>query len=522
MVGSTHFGKYRVLEEIGRGGMSRVFLAENVKLGNKWAIKRIEKKDSVINLLAEPSMLKDLNHALIPRIVDIEEDEDYLYIIEEYVEGVTLKEYRQQHSTIDEPTIIHFGKLLCQVLDYLHSRKPYPIIYRDMKPGNIMITENQSIKLVDFGIAREYKNHGDTDTVLIGTHGYAAPEQYNSAWQSDARTDIYSLGVTLYYMATNRNLSKPPYKILPLREFGLYSQGLERVISKCTNFNPDDRYQSIEELEQDLDALAQPKEDKKQTLYQGIKPQTIGVISLTPRAGSTFLSVNLASALAHRNILVSLIEFPYNEPYIYDLIGVSNYTTISYYPVLQEINNNNMIYRDEITVIDDIMYLIHDPTREPIDHWDDDKSTKLLYAAKDSLISIVDIGYHYSLIEPILHEFDLIFVMYHAMPPEIMANYRLFEKIMAYGRKRNNVRFILNNDNEGIHKKELHQYLGIKPDLSIPRLPEEWIYGSAYKKKVPYQLSKYRGTFDTLFDPIYKEIMPKELWKKKKRKRKLF
>ncbi len=325
MVGSTHFGKYRVLKEIGKGGMSRVFLAENVKLGNRWAIKRIEKKDSVINLLAEPSMLKDLNHALIPRIVDIEEDEDYLYIIEEYVEGITLREYRQQYSTIDEATIIHFGKLLCQVLGYLHSRKPYPIIYRDMKPGNIMITDEQGIKLVDFGIAREYKNHGDTDTVLIGTHGYAAPEQYNSAWQSDVRTDIYSLGVTLYYMVTNRNLSKPPYEILPLREFGQYSQGLERIISKCTKFNPDDRYQSIGDIHNDLKELSKPKEYKKQTVYTGIKPQTIGIISLTPRAGSTFLSVNLARALADRKILVSLIEFPYNEPYIYDLMYIQLY-----------------------------------------------------------------------------------------------------------------------------------------------------------------------------------------------------
>lgn len=522
MVGSTHFGKYRVLKEIGKGGMSRVFLAENVKLGNRWAIKRIEKKDSVINLLAEPSMLKDLNHALIPRIVDIEEDEDYLYIIEEYVEGITLREYRQQYSTIDEATIIHFGKLLCQVLGYLHSRKPYPIIYRDMKPGNIMITDEQGIKLVDFGIAREYKNHGDTDTVLIGTHGYAAPEQYNSAWQSDVRTDIYSLGVTLYYMVTNRNLSKPPYEILPLREFGQYSQGLERIISKCTKFNPDDRYQSIADIHDDLKELSKPKEDKKQTVYTGIKPQTIGVMSLTPRAGSTFLSVNLARALADRKILVSLIEFPYNEPYIYDLIGISNYTTVSYYPVVHEINENNIIYRDDITIIEDIMYLINDPTRERIDDWNDDKTSKLLYAAKDSLISIIDIGHHYNLIEPILHEFDIIFVMYNAMPPELMANFNIFEKIMDYNRKRNNVRFVLNNDNDGINKKELNHYLGIKPDLSIPRLPEEWIYGAAYKKKVPYQISKYKETFDDLFDPIYKEIMPNGFLKKKKRRLKLF
>lgn len=518
MVGSIYFGKYRILEEIGKGGMSQVFLAENIKLGNKWAIKRIEKKGSVINLLAEPSILKELNHTYIPRIVDIEEDESYLYIIEEYAQGITLRAYRQQHNTIDEKEVLHFGRLLCEVIHYLHSRKPYPIIYRDMKPGNIMVTENKHIKLVDFGIAREYKHQDDTDTVLIGTHGYAAPEQYNASWQSDTRTDIYSLGVTLYYLATNRNLSKPPYKILPLQEFGDYSKGLENIICKCTQFNPDDRYQSVQELREDLDTLSRPREANRGTVYTGIKPQTIGIVSLTPRAGATFLSTNLARALAHRKVLVSLLELPYNAPYIYDLVGMGNYTTTNYYPIHHEINNGKMVYRDQITTIDGVMYLIDDPTREPIHDWDNNKTEKLLYSAKDSLISIVDIGHHLEAVWDILHEFDLIFALYHAMPPEIMTNYHLFEKLLTYSKKRDNVRFILNNDNSGIGKKELHQYLGMKPHMTMTRLPDQWIYGAAYKRKLPYDLSKYRHAFDEMFEPIYREILPDGLGKKKKRR----
>ncbi|MCT4544972.1 MAG: serine/threonine protein kinase [Vallitalea sp.] len=504
MVGKVFFGKYLIIREIGKGGMSSIFLAENIRLGNQWAIKRIEKNNSKINLLAEPRILKDLNHPLIPQIIDIEEDEQYLYIIEEYVKGINLKDYKNNNKQIKETDIINIALQICDVLEYLHSRKPYPIIYRDIKPSNIILTEGNRIKLIDFGISRKYKNDSNADTVLLGTRGYAAPEQYGSG-QSDVRTDIYSFGVTLYFLITGNNLNTIHKDII----IGRYSDTLKNIIERCTRIQPNERYQSITHIKEELIQLKQEKEKKTYKVYSGVKQKTIGVLSLTKRAGSTFFATNLATAIADKDFLVSLIELPFNEAYIYDLIGISNYIDLDYYSIINEINEDNHVDRDKIALINNIMYLVKDATKQEIDNWDDNKTIKLIYSAKESLISIVDIGYNYDEIENIITEFDLIYAIYNAMPPDIMANYNLFKKIQELNKRNNKIRFVLNNDNIGINKNVLTNYLGIKPDVVIPNFPSELVYKTAYKKKFPYSEPIIKKILDENFKSIYKELLPK-------------
>ena len=130
----------------------------------------------------------------------------------------------------------------------MHSRTP-AIIYRDMKPANVMLKPDGNITLIDFGTAREYKEKNLADTTCLGTVGYAAPEQFGGMGQTDARTDIYCLGATLYHLVTGMNPCEPPYEIKPIREINpSLSSGLERIIQKCTQRNPEDRYQSCAEL----------------------------------------------------------------------------------------------------------------------------------------------------------------------------------------------------------------------------------------------------------------------------------
>jgi serine/threonine protein kinase len=518
MIGSIYFGKYRIIKQIGKGGMSQVFLAKNIKLGNKLAIKRVNKKNNAINLLVEPSILKDLNHPLIPHIVDIEEDREYLYIIEEYIEGVNLAVYKNINKNIDEEMIVNTAIQMCDVLEYLHSRKPYPIIYRDMKPENIIMSDEDTIKFVDFGIARQFKHNNDTDTVLIGTKGYCAPEQYVSECQSDTRTDIYSLGVTLYYLATGKNLSSPPYNLVPIRELNNnYSSELEKIIIKCTHNNPENRFQSAKDIKEELLEIIDTPKTMNNTTYSVIKQKTIGVISLTKRAGATFFATNLAIALSGKNIITSLIELPYEEPYIYDMVGISNYNK-EYYSILNEIDNENPIHREKITKIKNILYLVIDPTKRKIASWDDNKSMKIIYSAKESLISIIDIGNNYFNVENILDEFDLLYVIYDAMPPDLMANYSLHEKIYKYNEASKKVRFVLNKDNKGINKKTLNKYLGIKPNITIPDMPLELIYKAIYNKKYPYEEPKLKNTFDICFSDIYRELLPKGFNNNKKKR----
>ena len=223
--------RYYIKELIGQGGMSSVYLAQDYKLDTLWAIKEIYlDTDSGLDLMAEPEILKRLKHPNLPRIVDIIQTSECIYIVEDYIEGTSLERLITPEGC-KEQDVIRWAKQLCDILIYLHNQKPYPIIYRDMKPSNIIIDPKGDAWLVDFGIAREFSVEKSNDTIHLGTRGYAAPEQYEA--QTDERTDIYSLGVTLYHAVTGNSPKEPPYEILPIREIDpRLSEGLELII-KC-------------------------------------------------------------------------------------------------------------------------------------------------------------------------------------------------------------------------------------------------------------------------------------------------
>lgn len=254
-IGTLIEGKYEILKLIGKGGMSEVYLAMDQNLNKQWAIKEIQKKPwdknnqvVVQSALAEANMMKRLDHPCLPRIVDIIDKDDVIYVVMDYIEGEPLSKVLEKEGAQDQETVIEWAEDLCDVLDYLHTQEP-PIIYRDMKPANIMLQPNGNIKLIDFGIAREYKEQNLEDTVSLGTRGYAAPEQFGGKGQTDQRTDIYCLGVTLYHLVTGKNPCEPPYEIYPIRYWNpKLSAGLESIILRCTQLNPEDRYHSCAEL----------------------------------------------------------------------------------------------------------------------------------------------------------------------------------------------------------------------------------------------------------------------------------
>lgn len=253
-IGTLVDGKYKILNKIGQGGMSVVYLAMNEKANKQWAIKEVRKdgiKDFEVvkqGLVVETDMLKRLNHPNLPSIVDVIEDRDTFLIVMDYIEGNPLSRALEEYGAQTQENVIAWAKQLCDVLGYLHSRTP-AIIYRDMKPANIMLKPDGSIALIDFGTAREFKEKKLADTTCLGTVGYAAPEQFGNMGQTDGRTDIYGLGATLYHLITGKSPCEPPYVIRPIREINpTLSAGLEQIILRCTQRNPDDRYQSTAEL----------------------------------------------------------------------------------------------------------------------------------------------------------------------------------------------------------------------------------------------------------------------------------
>lgn len=253
-IGSLVDGKYKILNKVGQGGMSVVYLAMNEKANKQWAVKEV-RKDGVLDfesvkqgLVAETDILKKLSHPNLPSIIDVIDTEDSFIIIMDYIQGNSLNRALEEFGAQPQDMVIAWAKQLCDVLGYLHSRNP-AIIYRDMKPANVMLKPDGNITLIDFGTAREYKEKNLADTTCLGTVGYAAPEQFGGMGQTDARTDIYCLGATLYHLVTGMNPCEPPYEIKPIREINpSLSSGLERIIQKCTQRNPEDRYQSCAEL----------------------------------------------------------------------------------------------------------------------------------------------------------------------------------------------------------------------------------------------------------------------------------
>lgn len=252
--GSLVDGKYKILNKIGSGGMSVVYMAINEKANKTWAIKEI-RKDGILDfeavkqgLIVEIDMLKRLSHVHLPSIIDVIEDENTFLIVMDYIEGNPLSAKLKEEGAMPQDVVIEWSKQLCGVLGYLHSREP-GIIYRDMKPSNIMLKPDGNVTLIDFGTAREFKQRNLEDTTCLGTVGYAAPEQFGGMGQTDARTDIYCLGATLYHLITGCNPSEPPYEIRSICEINpSLSSGLDNIIQKCIQRNPEDRYQSAVEL----------------------------------------------------------------------------------------------------------------------------------------------------------------------------------------------------------------------------------------------------------------------------------
>lgn len=322
-IGSIIDGKYEILKKIGQGGMSVVYLAMDLRLNKQWAVKEIKKKDSTKNdevvvnsLLAEANLMKRLDHPSLPRIVDIIDNGQTIYVVMDYIEGGSLDKILSEYGAQPQELVIDWAKQLCDALGYLHSQNP-PIIYRDMKPANVMLKPEGNLKVIDFGIAREYKEQNLADTVSLGTKGYAAPEQFGGKGQTDARTDIYCLGVTLYHLVTGQNPCEPPYELYPIRQWNpVLSGGLERIIQKCTQLNPADRYQNCDELMyalehyEEIDDVFRKKQGNK--LLTFILTSTLAIVMAVSGVACKF-SARQVNKSNYDSLILVVDSTAYNE-----------------------------------------------------------------------------------------------------------------------------------------------------------------------------------------------------------------
>jgi serine/threonine protein kinase len=232
--------------------MAAVYKANDTRQGNLVAIKEMslstvaenDRPQAIQNFLAEARILSRLNHPNLPAFTDFFTEGARHFLVMEFIDGTTLEDLLDRNKgPFSEPRVLGWARQLCDVLEYLHNQQPH-VIFRDMKPSNIMLTRNGRIKLIDFGIARLFRYRGSQDTQVLGTPGFAPPEQYGSA-QTDERSDIYSLAMTLFQLLTC-SISENGFGLTNVHaNFPHISSPVARALEKATSLRPEDRYESI-------------------------------------------------------------------------------------------------------------------------------------------------------------------------------------------------------------------------------------------------------------------------------------
>lgn len=250
-IGTVKNNRYKVKSIIGKGGTSVVYLVADVHIGKNWAMKEIVKKDGLAYYLAEREIkvLKSIDFFMFPRIVDAWQEMDALYIISDYVEGISLNRIINQKG-VTKNKCIEWATSILEGLEYLHGLSP-PILYLDLKPENIIVCSDGTIKMIDFGIASRVADR----TLSMGTSGYAPPEQYGSK-RVDCRSDIYAFGATYYAIRSGMVPNKEPSKLAEaIANSKILTKKEKLFLQKCIREDPNDRFGSTYEVKLSLNQI---------------------------------------------------------------------------------------------------------------------------------------------------------------------------------------------------------------------------------------------------------------------------
>lgn len=250
-------GRYEIVGVVGRGGMGTVYRSRDTRLDCTVAVKEMNQNvardvahdEAVAQFEQEARILAQLSHPNLPRVTDYFVEGDRWYLILEYIEGITLEELWRQHNCAALPMsdVVGWGVQVADVLAYLHSQKP-PVVFRDVKPANIMLQSDGLVRLIDFGIARRFEEGVERDTVHYGSPGYSPPEQYGRI-QTDPRSDIYALGATLHHLLTGVDPSGSPFRFATLRSLVPDAPvELENLLRQCLAVDVGERCQSAGEV----------------------------------------------------------------------------------------------------------------------------------------------------------------------------------------------------------------------------------------------------------------------------------
>lgn len=243
--------QYQLIRELGKGGTSHVYLAADKADGRKFAVKRYETSEDFLSAKREFQLMQKLCHPGIACIYERISEEEGGAVVMEYVPGSTLKEWILRQGRISEKQAASWGIELCDILAYLHRQQP-AVLYRDLKPSNIIITPAGHVKLIDFGAALCCDRRGEAVSEAVGTRGYAAPEQFDSRNVLGMPVDIYGFGAVMFHMLTGRHPGDFTGKFSVSRK-------MKAILSKCMQEKPENRYRYFEEIKRDLEYPGVPR-----------------------------------------------------------------------------------------------------------------------------------------------------------------------------------------------------------------------------------------------------------------------
>ena len=256
------FGKYQLCRVLGRGRSATVYLAKHTALEEYRAIKQVAKSCMDYERFRQEALiLKNIRHPGIPMVYDLEEDESFRYLIEEFLEGDSLYALISDKGHFSKAMTVRYGIQICHLVSILHSARPYPILYLDLQPKNLLVCRD-TIKLVDFNHA-VYLNEAKYMKKRYGTVGCAAPEQYTDDALSE-RTDIYAIGAVLYYMLTGVYPEQ-----MALGSDPEVDRDIARIIEICLRKKPEERYESADRLGRELEKLQAAVNQSGQEELQG-------------------------------------------------------------------------------------------------------------------------------------------------------------------------------------------------------------------------------------------------------------
>ncbi|MEW9698822.1 serine/threonine protein kinase [Paenibacillus sp. SI8] len=518
---------------LGQGGMGHVYLAEDLKLkGKKWAVKECLPFEADLDcFLEEAEMLARLQHPQLPQLVDyFMTDEGSCFLVMDYIEGPNLHDlFEEKGRELPVDKVIGIALQLCDLFHYLHTFQPRPIIYRDLKPSNVMLNEHDQVRLIDFGVARHYTQGKQSDTMQIGTVGFAAPEQFLGQ-QTDARSDLFTLGANLYYLLSGGQYAYITQQPLEQIRKGL-PEALTTTVQMLLHEQPQHRCQSAMEVKHRLRGLqSQVKKAGIGSSFGGERqinhsangtatPDKLIVVGgLFAGVGSTFTVISIARILHAGQIPHAVIEHPAIEPDLYMLLYGDHKAPDNYTFATDSVSEQTTLTPTPWTSGLTTWVPLHPEGFRG--SWLPADTFKLLHAVKKPVI-IVDVstGWANPAVQELCHSADEIVVVLDASPgkcnrPSTRAHLEMLESYRKRGKK---VRYIANRSSLGRLHKGWTVSLPEPPLCAIPEIPYDEVMRAVWKGECIQDQPQILDLLSDALMPLMREICPIEVLRQRSR-----